>query len=114
MNVCKTVSHLYLRPTEKPHFQEEINSLSSSSAIFTTTELQIRGGREINSKIIFLFLNRNICCDPSIELPHRDSLGEAVLMIGHKICFYGEIWITIPELSQLPLLSRSTAKRKIL
>ena len=32
------------------------------------TELQIRGGTEDNSKIIFLFLNENICCDPSLEL----------------------------------------------
>ena len=30
-------------------------------------ELQVRGGIEDNSKIIFLFLNENICCDPSLE-----------------------------------------------
>ena len=29
-------------------------------------------------------------------------------MIGHKICFYGVIWIIIPKLSQLPLLLWST------
>ena len=28
-------------------------------------------------------------------------------MMGHKICFNGEIWIIIPKLSQLPLLVRS-------
>ena len=32
-----------------------------------TSELQIRGGIEDNSKIFFLFLNENICCDPSLE-----------------------------------------------
>ena len=31
------------------------------------SELQIRGDIEENSKIIFLFLNENICCDPSLE-----------------------------------------------
>ena len=25
-------------------------------------------------------------------------------MVGHKICFYGEIWLIIPKLSMLPLL----------
>ena len=25
-------------------------------------------------------------------------------MMGHKICFYGEIWLIIPKLSLLPLL----------
>ena len=30
-------------------------------------ELQIRWSTEENSKIIFLFLNENICCDPSLE-----------------------------------------------
>ena len=32
-----------------------------------STELQIREGIEDNSKIFFLFLNENICCDPSLE-----------------------------------------------
>ena len=26
-------------------------------------------------------------------------------MMGHNICFYGEIWVIIPKLSLLPLLS---------
>ena len=34
----------------------------------TWSELQIRGGTEDNSKVIFLSLNENICCDPSLEL----------------------------------------------
>ena len=29
-------------------------------------------------------------------------------MMGHKICFYGEIWLFIPKLSLLPLLIWST------
>ena len=32
------------------------------------SEPQIREGIENNSKIIFLFLKENICCDPSLEL----------------------------------------------
>ena len=31
------------------------------------SELQIGGGIEDNSKMIFLFLNANICCYPSLE-----------------------------------------------
>ena len=34
----------------------------------TLLQLQIRGGMEDTSKIIFLFLDENICCDPSLEL----------------------------------------------
>ena len=29
-------------------------------------------------------------------------------MVGHKICFYGEMWLIIPKLSLLPLLIWST------
>ena len=31
-------------------------------------------------------------------------------MMGHKICFYGEIWLIIPKLSLLPLLMGNTAR----
>ena len=35
----------------------------------TTAELQIRGGIQDNSKIMFLIsLNENLCCDHSLEL----------------------------------------------
>ena len=34
-------------------------------------------------------------------IPHWNRLDETVLMIGHKICFYGEIQIIIPKLSLL-------------
>ena len=40
--------------------------------------------------------------------PHLNRLDETVLMRGHKICFYGEIWLIIPKLSLLPLLIWST------
>ena len=30
-------------------------------------------------------------------------------MMGHKICFYGEIWLIFPKLSLLPLLKWSIA-----
>ena len=33
-------------------------------------------------------------------------------MMGQNLCFYGEIWLTIPELSLLPLLIWSTGLRK--
>ena len=47
------------------------------------------GGIEDNSKIIFfLFLNKNISSDPSLE----PSLTETVLMVGYNLCFYGKIW----------------------
>ena len=37
----------------------------------------MRGDNANNSKIIFfLFLNENICCDPSLEPSHRDSSNE--------------------------------------
>ena len=33
-------------------------------------------------------------------------------MMGHKICFYEEIWLIIPKLSLLPIFIWSTAKKK--
>ena len=35
-------------------------------------------------------------------------LIEMVLIMGHKICFYGEIRLIIPKFSLLPLLIWST------
>ena len=37
-----------------------------------------------------------------------EPLDETVLMMGHKICFYDEIWRIIPKLAQLPRLIWST------
>ena len=44
-------------------------------------QLQKRGVIEDNSKIIFLFLNENICCDPSLEPSLQDGSNE-----GHNTC----------------------------
>ena len=58
----------------------------------------------IIQRLNFLFLNENICCDPSLELSRRDSSnGES------QNIFYAEIWLIIPKLSPLPLLIWSTA-----
>ena len=37
------------------------------------SELQIRGGIEDNSKII---LNKNVCCDPSLEPSQQDGSND--------------------------------------
>ena len=42
-----------------------------------------------------------------VVTPYKNHLDDKVLMRGHKICFYGEIWLIIPELSLLPLLNWS-------
>ena len=34
-------------------------------------------------------------------------------MMGHKICFYGGIWLIIPKLSRLPLLIQSQASVEV-
>ena len=57
-------------------------------------EFQIRGGIEDNSKIFFLFLNENICCDHSLEPSRRVGSND-----GSKHMFYGVQWKIIPKLS---------------
>ena len=42
--------------------------------------------------------------------PHYNRLNETVLMMGHKICCSGEIWIFIPKLSLLPLRTWCTGE----
>ena len=39
-----------------------------------------------------------------VVTPHLNRLNETVLMMGHKIGFYGEMWLIIPKLSLLPSL----------
>ena len=83
------------------------------------TELHIRRGIEDNSEIINIFLNKNILCDPSLELshqyvvtPHQNRL-KTVLMMSHKICFCREIWLIIPKLSLLPHFIWSTVNMRM-
>ena len=49
-------------------------------------ELQIIGGTEDNSKMIFFFSTKTY-----VVTPHQNCLGEMVLMRGHNVCFYGKI-----------------------
>ena len=47
---------------------KEKNLFCLEQILLSMTNLQIKGGIEDNSKIFFfLFLNENICCDPSLE-----------------------------------------------
>ena len=62
-------------------------------------------GIEGKSQIIFLISPRK-----HVLTPHYNNLNETVLMMGHKICFHGEIWKIIPKLSLLPLLTWSTGQ----
>ena len=72
----------------------------------TVLELRIhvRWGIEDNSKIIFLFFNENICCDPSLEPSGRDGCND-----GSQNMFLWEIWLIIPKSSWLLLLIWGTA-----
>ena len=45
---------------------------------FSHTKLQIRVGTEDNLMINFLFLNKNICCDPSLEPSRRDGSNDGL------------------------------------
>ena len=65
-----------------------------------TSELLICRGIEDISKILFLFLNENICCDLSLEPSRCDGSNG-----GSQNIFYGEIWLINPKLSLLLLLS---------
>ena len=65
----------------------------------------IRSGVEDNLGVISLFLNENICCDPSLV---------PVLMRGHNICLHGDksknLETILRNLSYLNLML--TGKRK--
>ena len=43
-----------------------------------------------------------------VVTPYYNRIDETVLMMGRKICFYGEIWLIIPKLSLLPIRTWST------
>ena len=36
-------------------------------------------------------------------IPHKNRLDETVLMMSHKICFYGEMWTVVSITSYLKL-----------
>ena len=56
------------------------------------TELQIRVLMRVSQRPFFLFLNENICCDPSLELFSSND----VLMMGHNFIMkiYGKLSLT--------------------
>ena len=45
---------------------------------------------KIIQRYFFLFLNKNICYDPSLEPSRRDGSND-----GSQIGFYGEIWLSL-------------------
>ena len=57
------------------------------------SELQIRGGNGDNSKIIFSHFSTKTYI---VTLIRTVLMSETVLMMGHKISFYGEMWLIIP------------------
>ena len=72
------------------------------------SELQIRGGIEDNSEIIFLIPQwKHICCDPALEPSRWDD-------IGYKIYFIGVLWEIIPTFSFYPFLCGSTVNWEVL
>ena len=46
-----------------------------------------------NIKNIFFYFSMKTY----VVTPHQNHLNEMVLMMGHKICFNGEIWPVIPK-----------------
>ena len=54
------------------------------------------------SKIIFLIF---FSMKTYVVTPHLNCHGKTVLMMGYKICFYGEIWLIIHKLSLLSHIS---------
>ena len=69
MDVCKISRNASFKLYHTDNFKTRPNSVD-------TAELQIRGGIEDNSKVIFLFLIKNICCDPSLEPSQRDGSND--------------------------------------
>ena len=82
MSVIYTTSQLikmYPSYDDIQHFLIWHNNAIGNGPIWAIlSELQIKGGIDDNSKIIFLISqNENLCCDPSL-----DHLTEMVLMRG--------------------------------
>ena len=57
------------------------------------------GGGKNRDNIIFVFLHRNVCCDPSLEQSYEDSFSEGSQPV------FNENMKNIFELSSIPFLS---------
>ena len=62
------------------------------------SELQTRGA--IDNKDNFSYFSMKAY----VVTPHLNCLDEKVLIMDHKICFNGKLWLIISKLSLLPLL----------
>ena len=61
---------------------------------------RVKVGFENNSEIIF----SNSLIKTCIGTPHQSSLGKTILLRGCNVCFYAELFETIPKLSLLLFL----------
>ena len=50
--------------------------ITTLSQFISTSEFQVRGDTEEIIRHFFLFLNENICCDPSLEPSRRDCSND--------------------------------------
>ena len=67
-------------------------------------------GGGVYLKIIQRYFKDNFCYFSTktyVVTPYK-NLGKTVLLMGHNLCFCGQIWEIIPKLSLLPLLIWST------
>ena len=92
-------------------YQESTSSLAAiNSHNLMQVSCKIRApdkkGTEDNSKISFFCFSTKTY----VVTPHYSCLDETVVMVGHKVCFNGEILLIIPQLFLLPFLSGALAK----
>ena len=87
-NISSFLAHMILCPLE---VVEQL--------VDPQSELQMIVSIEDNSKIIFLISQRKHMLWPFIGTGF-----ETVLMMGHKICFYGEKWLIFPYYLCYPFL----------
>ena len=66
------------------------------------SELYIRRGKRDNFReIFFLFLNVNICCDPSVELSWQDGSNQGCpfkvkVKVSHSLIAVGAVGVRVP------------------
>ena len=87
-------------------FSIEIYEACRSAAVFWDNTQIIRVQDKQGLRIIQSF--SYFSTKTYVLTPHSNHLEETVLMMGHKICFNGKMWIINPELSHLPRLIWST------